>query len=157
MDASTRSPATESDKPPAVEVFVKGALDAAAVRSLGVVLDRALAQRPQRLVIDLSGCPFLDASGIEVLVDAHRRVWRAGGLLTLRHPAPRVRRLLEIARVDHVLRLALAPPLQPDADADTATGPATEAEVPGSAGQPPPQAQPHRQRGSREPVRPASA
>ncbi|MGC9670584.1 STAS domain-containing protein [Planosporangium sp. 12N6] len=114
MDRPTRDPATETDSEPVIVVTVDGALNVAAVRGLGAVVDRALAQRPQRLVIDLSDCTFLDASAIEVLVDAHRRVWRAGGLLTLRHPSPRVRRLLEIARVGHVLHIAPALPPEPE-------------------------------------------
>lgn len=114
MDVSTRDAATEPRDATPVEVTVKGALDAAGVRGLRVVLDRVLARRPCELVIDLADCPFLDAAAIEVLVDAHRRAWREGGLLTLRDPSPRVRRILEIARVDHVLRLTITPPIQPD-------------------------------------------
>jgi anti-anti-sigma factor len=114
MDMSTRAPATASSDEPTVEVIVKGALDAAALRGFRVVLDRALEQRPQHLVIDLTDCPFLDAAAIESLVDAHRRAWRLGGLLSLRNPSPRIRRILEIARVDHVLRLAAAPDTTPN-------------------------------------------
>lgn len=109
---STRDPATESSDGSTVELTVRGALDAAAVRGLGVVLDRVLDRRPHHLVVDLADCPFLDASAIEVLVAAHRRVWQHGGVLSLRNPSPRVRRILEIARVSHVLRLTLTPPAQ---------------------------------------------
>lgn len=102
---------------PPVEVTVSGALDATTVPHVGTVLDRALAGRPRELVIDLAGCPFLDATAIAMILDAHRRAWRKDTLLTLRNPAPRVRRILEIARLDHVLHITPPPPLPPDHDA----------------------------------------
>ncbi|GAA1798784.1 STAS domain-containing protein [Planosporangium flavigriseum] len=130
MDMSTRNHATASGDDSTVEVTVVGALDATAVRDLGVVLALAFQQRPHHLVIDLAECPFLDAAAIELLVDTHRRAWRAGGLLSLRDASPRVRRILEIARVGHVLRLTLSPPLQPGTDAHTVTEPAAIVVVP---------------------------
>jgi anti-anti-sigma factor len=120
MDMSTGGPAAASEGSPTTEVTVNGALEATAVADFAAVLDRAIAQRPRRVVIDLTDCPFIDAAAVDVLLDAHRRTWRSAGLLTLRNPSPRVRRILEIARVDHVLRLALIPPI------DSVPGPSAE-------------------------------
>lgn len=88
-----------------VEVLVTESLDAQAIARLESLLDEALAMRPTHLVVDLSNCPFADAAAIGTLVEAHRRAWQAGGRLTLRSPSARLRRILELSRVDHVLHV----------------------------------------------------
>lgn len=100
----------EAPTVPRVEILVTEALDAQAALRLRPVLDDAVALRPSHLVVDLAGCPRLDAAGIDLLVDVHRRVWAGGGRLTLRGMSARLYRLLEIARVDRVLHTASAPP-----------------------------------------------
>ncbi|GGM06781.1 MULTISPECIES: STAS domain-containing protein [Micromonospora] len=93
-----RPPATEL-----VEVALTEPLDLAAVAELGAVLDRVLALRPTRLVIDLTSCANIDAAGIALLLDAHRRMFSLGGRLVLRSPSSRLSRLLQVAQVDQVL------------------------------------------------------
>jgi hypothetical protein len=56
-----------------------------------------------------SECGFLDAAGIGLLVDVHRRIWEADGRLTLRGLSARLHRVLHLARVDGVLHTADAP------------------------------------------------
>lgn len=97
---SEHRPATEL-----VEIVVTEELDLAAVRELGGVLDSILALRPARLVIDVAACRYVDAAGIGLLLDVHRRMWRLGGRLTLRSPSPRLHRLLQVARVDQVFHV----------------------------------------------------
>jgi anti-anti-sigma factor len=75
------------------------------VPRLHALLDEALALNPRELVVDLESCPLVDAAAIGLLLDVHRRARRAGGVLTLRAPSPRLRRNLELARVDAVLRV----------------------------------------------------
>lgn len=109
MDMSMRRVTREPGHRPAVEVTVKGEVDATAVRGLAVLAECALEQRPRHLVIDLAECLFLDDSAVALLVDTHHRASRAGGLLTLRCPPPQVRGILETARVDQVLHITPAP------------------------------------------------
>ncbi|HEX6499786.1 MAG TPA: STAS domain-containing protein [Micromonosporaceae bacterium] len=119
MDVSSGEPATQPGEDTVIEVTVSGALDTAGVARLDTVLRHALARRPRHLVVDLADCPFLTASAIALLVEAHRRAWLVGGLLTLRSPSPRVRRILKIARVDHLLHVTPPAPTAPDGDAGT--------------------------------------
>ncbi|WBB81082.1 STAS domain-containing protein [Micromonospora sp. WMMD882] len=91
------------------EIVVTEPLDLAGVRELGVVIDAVLKLEPPSLVIDLSGCPHVDAAGIGLLLDTHRRMWRLGGRLTLRSPSPRIWRLLQVARVDQVFQIVEEP------------------------------------------------
>ncbi|NJC71209.1 STAS domain-containing protein [Planosporangium thailandense] len=113
---SPGDPTVESAESATIELTVNGPLEASAVRAFAAVVDRAIARRPRRLVIDLTDCPFIDAAAIDVLLDAHRRTWPSGGLLALRNPSPRVRRILEIARLDHVLQLTTTLPSEPGLD-----------------------------------------
>lgn len=100
MEAATR-PATCTV--PLVEVTVTENLAAAAVPALAATLREILALRPRSVVVDLAGCEVIDAAAIEVLLDAHRTLWRQDGRLRLRSAGPRLRRLLTIARAAQVL------------------------------------------------------
>jgi anti-anti-sigma factor len=70
--------------------------------------------RPDLIVVDLHGCPFIDAAGISLLLELHRRAWVADGRVVLRSPTPQVLRVLRIARVTQVLRIE---PERPHQDA----------------------------------------
>ena len=95
-----------ANRVPVIEVIVTEELDAGAVPRLDARLAEALELRPARLVVDLAGCPRMDAAAIGLLLDVHRRVRRAGGLLTLRAPSARLLRNLELARADRVLHVS---------------------------------------------------
>ena len=88
--------------PGVVVVEVQGDLDAARVPRVRALLEDAVSVRPQRLVVDLANCSFLDASGLTVLLDVHRRQCRVGGVLTLRGCSPRVMRLLSLTGLQRV-------------------------------------------------------
>lgn len=98
---------------PLVEVSVDGHLDLAAVPQIRRILDDALTLRPVHLVLDLAGCPVIDAAGIGLLLDVHRELWKAGSRLTLHAPTARLRRLLGIAHMDRVFHIL------PDAETET--------------------------------------
>lgn len=97
-----------------VELAVTGRLDHAAVPRVGAMFDAALDRQPGRIVVDVARCDYADAAGIALLLDLHRRGWRTGSPLTLRGPSARLRRLFEIARVDHVLRVESDSPTADD-------------------------------------------
>ena len=90
---------------PLVEIMVNEELDAGSEPRVRALLEAALPLHPEQLIVDLAGCPFIDATAIGMLLDIHRQVWTSGGRLTLRAPSPRVRRTLQIAHVNHVLRM----------------------------------------------------
>ncbi|WDZ82628.1 STAS domain-containing protein [Micromonospora cathayae] len=128
MDGSGRGdggePVTEL-----AEIVVTEPLDLTGVRELGTVIDSILALGPARLVIDVSACPHVDAAGIGLLLDTHRRMWRIGGRLALRNPTPRIRRLLQVARVDQVFHVLDAPSSPAPAD-PVSSGPAAPPTAP---------------------------
>nr|WP_196925038.1 STAS domain-containing protein [Micromonospora vinacea] len=79
----------------------------------GAVFDRLLALHPAQVVVDLSGCRHIDAAAIGLLLDVHRRLARADGVLTVRDPNPRIRRILHAARLDQILPVVDTAPSSP--------------------------------------------
>ncbi|MEV1143783.1 STAS domain-containing protein [Micromonospora sp. NPDC049799] len=115
---------------PLVEVCITQ-LDLACLPEAGAVFDRLLALQPQRVVVDLSGCRHIDAAAIGLLLDVHRRLARTDGVLVVRDPNPRIRRILHTARLDQVLPIVTEPSSdvpaaghdpRPDRPAPTAQG-----------------------------------
>jgi anti-sigma B factor antagonist len=87
-----------------VVVRPHGELDMATADHLGRILDTALQQvEISRLELDMSGVPFMDCSGLRVLLHAKERLDKEGGTLTLMNLAPEVDRLLSILHLDHSL------------------------------------------------------
>ncbi|MFD9395294.1 STAS domain-containing protein [Streptomyces sp. NPDC060000] len=58
---------------------------------------------PPRIVADLSGVTFMDSSGINVFVTAHRRVSSAQGWLRIAGAQESVVRLLHLVGIDEVI------------------------------------------------------
>ncbi|MFF4846237.1 STAS domain-containing protein [Streptomyces collinus] len=58
---------------------------------------------PPRVVVDLRQVPFMDSSGINVLLGAHRDIAPAGGWLRLADVQPSVLRTLELVGVQQIL------------------------------------------------------
>ncbi|WP_317443858.1 STAS domain-containing protein [Streptomyces collinus] len=65
-------------------------------------LDVPDAPRP-RVVVDLGLVTFMDSSGINVLLTAHRALSDAGGWLRLARPDQSVRRVLHLVGIDTVI------------------------------------------------------
>ncbi|MGI5242566.1 STAS domain-containing protein [Dactylosporangium sp. CA-139066] len=88
-----------------IEIVITEELDASSVPRFSALLHEAASLQPSVLVVDLAQCPFVDAAAIGMLLDVHRRMWSAGGRLSLRSPGPRIARTLRLARVEHVLHV----------------------------------------------------
>jgi len=59
----------------------------------------------KKLILNVSGVPYMDSSAIAVLVEALQKMRKFGGKLYLTGLQPRVRGLLEIARLDTIFVL----------------------------------------------------
>ncbi|WP_435205232.1 STAS domain-containing protein [Micromonospora sp. bgisy143] len=93
---------------PLVEVSITQ-LDLGCLAESGAVFDRLLALRPGQVVVDLSECRYIDAAAIGLLLDVHRRLAHADGVLVVRNPNPRIHRILQHARLDQVLPIVTGP------------------------------------------------
>lgn len=96
---------SEHARTPLVEVVVRERFDASGAFRLREVLEDALRVRPDRLVVDLSGCPAFDADGLRVLLEVHCDAIRAGGRMVLRAPGERVQRVIALSGLQGVFAL----------------------------------------------------
>ncbi|MDQ1715267.1 MAG: anti-sigma factor antagonist [Frankiaceae bacterium] len=93
-------------------VTLDGRLDVSTAPDIRILLHRAVDAGMGDLVVDLARLDVLDASGLGVLIGAHRRAVRAGRQMFLRNVPPQVMRLLWVTRLQrvlHVEQLAPAP------------------------------------------------
>ena len=91
-------PSTYGRSPAAV--LVTGELDLATVPALRARLEAAARHRPVCLLVDLSGCTFLDCSAVDLLLAARDAARRDGVVLVLVRPSRPVRRLLSLLGLD---------------------------------------------------------
>lgn len=88
---------------------LRGKLDVSVATDVRIALADAVDDGEGELVLDLSGLEAVDATGLGVLVGAHRRAGREGRSLVLRDVGPTVSRLLLLTRLDRVLRTDRTP------------------------------------------------
>jgi anti-anti-sigma factor len=79
---------------------IRGDLDIARVPAVREQLLGTLGPHASRMVVDLAGVTFCDASGLAVLIGASRRAWLLGGVLRLAAPAPPVAAVLRLTGLD---------------------------------------------------------
>ena len=82
-------------------VRVAGEIDMATAPSLQECLDSVTGD----VVVDLAGVPFIDSTGITVLIRDHKRRHAAGAMLTIRGSSPMALRAFEVTGVDRLLDL----------------------------------------------------
>jgi anti-sigma B factor antagonist len=70
--------------------------------SLRTIIDD---EKPKRLVVDLSNVPYIDSSGLAVLIGAMQSLELEGGIFLLAGAQEGVRMILESARLDQYFRL----------------------------------------------------
>ncbi|MFI0813399.1 STAS domain-containing protein [Streptomyces echinatus] len=56
-----------------------------------------------RVVVNLRLVTFMDSSGINILIAAHRTLTEAGGWLRLAHPTDSVMRVLQLVGIDTII------------------------------------------------------
>jgi anti-anti-sigma factor len=81
-------------------VTISGEIDIARAPALREQLIGLLRPGASRLVVNLSGVTFCDASGLAVLVGVARRVGLLGGVLRLAAPTPLVSTVLRLTGLD---------------------------------------------------------
>ena len=93
----------ENARDGAVELGLSGDLDMSATFALEPVLDRVLADHPRRLLLDLGGVPFVDSSGLGLLIATHERAARADVDMAITGAGPEIQRVIHIAGLDGLL------------------------------------------------------
>ena len=70
--------------------------------SLRTIIDE---EKPKRLVVDLSQVPYIDSSGIAVLIGAMQALEHEGGTFVIAGAQEGVRMIFESAKLDQYFRL----------------------------------------------------
>ena len=63
-------------------------------------------KKPKKLILNLGGVPYMDSSAIAVLVELLQRIRKGGGNIYLTNLQPRVKGLLEIAKLETIFVVA---------------------------------------------------
>jgi anti-sigma B factor antagonist len=83
-------------------VWVVGELDLYTAPELERAVLAASGEGAGAVVVDLSGCTFLDSTALAILVEANRRLGHANGGLKIIGTAPVVRRPFELTGLDRL-------------------------------------------------------
>ncbi len=105
MELKTQSELIPSARKDGDTVFarVTGEVDLHNSPDLRSALLQILAQAsPKKLVLNLEAVPYMDSSAIAVFVESLQKLRKAGGKMCLTNLQPRVKGLLEIARLDSI-------------------------------------------------------
>jgi anti-anti-sigma factor len=108
-----------------VVLRVHGELDALTAPVLGATLRVLVEQSATEMVLDLAGLRFMDASGLDMMADISALLATTGRTLILRSPPPMTVRILDITRMDELVRLdksAVGPARQAGSLARTGSG-----------------------------------
>jgi anti-anti-sigma factor len=83
----------------------EGAIDLHVSPEMRASLRAIIDEKPKRLVVDLSRVPYVDSSGIAVLIGAMQSLELEGGVFMLAGAQEAVQMILESARLDQYFRL----------------------------------------------------
>ena len=90
----------------AVVSHLRGEIDLHNSPAVRATLLKYLEQhKPQKLILNLADVPYMDSSAIAVLVEALQKMRKTGGKIFLTNLQPRVKGLLEIARLDSIFQV----------------------------------------------------
>ena len=84
---------------------LSGRLDMRSATEVREALHSAIDAGAGDLIVDASGVDLIDATGLGVLLGAHRRATKAGRRVVLRDASPRLVRMLRLARLHRVFVL----------------------------------------------------
>ena len=85
-------------------IHVRGEVDVATAPKLADCILTSLARDPRELELDLTDTTFLDCAGIGVIVWARNQLPDEARVV-LRQPNPRIRRILDILKMDTVVAI----------------------------------------------------
>lgn len=88
-----------------MRISLKGELDLSSVGKVQDALERAEAEKPPIVVLDLSKLTFLDSTGLRCLVTADQRARDAGRRLVIVRGPDAVQRVFTITRLEERLEM----------------------------------------------------
>jgi anti-anti-sigma factor len=88
-----------------VAVIVKGEFDLADEARADLAVDFVVGLEIPGVLIDLSGCEFIDAAALRMILRAEQRIARTGARVAFASPPPQVRRMMDLTGLSERLDL----------------------------------------------------
>jgi anti-anti-sigma factor len=90
-------------------LVLHGAFDVRSTREVrDAIYERLDDDEDYDVVIDMAGVTTIDVTALRVVAVATRAAWLNGHHLTVRNPAPAVRRMVHLARLAHAIEVERA-------------------------------------------------
>ena len=102
-DASPCGPTPRQDRSNVLSL--KDEIDLHVSPSVTASLNQMIEKKPERLVVDLSGVPYIDSAGLAALIAAMQRVERYGGKFLLAGLQGTICNIFENLRLDQVFQI----------------------------------------------------
>jgi len=100
---------TTSREGPEIRLALGGELDIAEGPRVERELRALEQERPERLVLDLSGLRFMDSTGLRLIVSSHQRLAADGRRLHIVPGPAQIQRIFRITRLDDRLHFVEVP------------------------------------------------
>lgn len=84
---------------------LKGDLDVSSAPTLQAALQQLMDDGKLLVVLDLEVVPFMDSSGLGVLVAAHRRLTASGGQIALANATVALQKVFQLTRTNRLFKL----------------------------------------------------
>ena len=86
-------------------LVVRGSLDINSAPALSEEIDRIVATRPAKVVVDLATLDLIDSSGVAALVKLYKGVRNNGGAMTIAGARDQPLAIFKLLRMDKVFNL----------------------------------------------------
>src|SRR3954470_16351922 len=86
-------------------LMVRGSLDINSAPALSEEIDRIVASRPTKVIVDLSMLDLIDSSGVAALVKLYKGVRNTNGLMTISGARDQPLAIFKLLRMDKVFNL----------------------------------------------------
>ena len=87
------------------KLLVRRTLDINTAPALSEEIDKVVAARPAKVVVDLSGLDLIDSSGVAALVKLYKGVRSAGGTVVISGARDQPLAIFKLLRMDKVFNL----------------------------------------------------
>ncbi len=84
---------------------VRGSLDINTAPQLAEEIDKIVASKPKKVVVDLSGLDLIDSSGVAALVKLYKGIRGTGGTVTMNGARDQPLAIFKLLRMDKVFNL----------------------------------------------------
>ena len=87
-------------------IYLDGDIDHHNARSVRSKIDTKLyIQRPEELILDLSGVNFMDSSGLGLILGRYTKAVELGILFKVANPSPQIRKILDLAGTERLIKI----------------------------------------------------